>query len=142
MMPEHNEVVMVTLQTQDTSSKTLYLRDDERWVIVKLAVESPHFRKSPRLSQLLFYLSEQTLLGRTHLLTEHNIAVAVFERGPNFDPAADTIVRSHMVRLRQKLGQYAEGEGAAVAFQMSIPRGEYVVLFTRVALEIPTPPAA
>src|ERR1700739_653993 len=87
------------------------LAEDERWLAVQHLIESPYFKKSPRLSALLLYLAEQTLAARTDLLTEYNIAIGVFERGADFDPEVDTIVRSHMVRLRQKLDQFvAENE--------------------------------
>ena len=111
----------------------LDLDQDERWLTIHRIVTSQHFRKSPRLSQLLLYLSEQTLLGRTDLLTEHTIATRVFDREAGFDPGVDTIVRSHMVRLRQKLEQYTEDAGPAASMQVSVPRGEYLVRFHRLA---------
>src|ERR1700745_1910481 len=88
---------------------TLNLAEDERWLTAAQIAESPHFRKSPRLTRLLLYLSEQTLLNRPERLTEHTIAMRVVEREADFNPGMDTIVRSHMVRLRQKLEQYALG---------------------------------
>src|ERR1700742_798982 len=95
------------LSHQQFPPTVLDLAEDERWQTVRRVVDSPHFRKSPRLSRLLLYLSEQTLLDRGELLTEQNIANRVFERKADFNPGVDTIVRSHMVRLRQKLDQYA-----------------------------------
>jgi hypothetical protein len=89
-----------------------FLAGDERWLTIQQVVESPYFKKSPRLRSLLLYLAEQTLAARADLLTEYNIATTVFERTADFDPDVDTIVRSHMVRLRQKLDQYA-GENEA-----------------------------
>lgn len=111
----------------------LDLGEDERWITTQRLVDSPHFRKSPRLSGLLLYLAEQTLLGRTELLTEHNIAVRVFEREADFDPDVDTIVRSHMVRLRQKLDQYAEENRATSSIRVAVPKGEYLARFERIA---------
>lgn len=95
-------------------------------------VNSLHFSKSPRLSQLLLYLAKQTLLERTALLNEQNIAVEVFERGDEFNPSVDTIVRSHMVRLRQRLEQYAS-DFPNDNFRVTIPKGEYIVRFDRTA---------
>jgi hypothetical protein len=111
----------------------LDLSDDERWMITLRIVDSPHFCKSPRLSRLLLYLSEQTLLDRTELLTEHCIAIRVFEREADFDPGVDTIVRSHMVRLRQKLDQYAAENRTDSSMRVTVPKGEYVVRFERIA---------
>jgi len=111
----------------------LDLADDERWMITQRIVDSPHFCKSPRLSRLLLYLSEQTLLDRTELLTEHCIATRVFERESDFDPGVDTIVRSHMVRLRQKLDQYAAENRTDSSMRVAVPKGEYIVRFECIA---------
>ena len=118
----------------------LDLAEDERWLAIQRIVESPHFRKSPRLSRLLLYLSEQTLLSRADLLTELNIAIMVFERDASFDPSVDTIVRSHMVRLRQKLDSYAAENLCSI--RVTIPRGEYIIRFEQTVpaeMEIPPP---
>jgi hypothetical protein len=114
-------------------STTLNLADDERWLTAAQIAESPHFRKSPRLTRLLLYLSEQTLLNRPELLTEHTIAMRVFEREADFNPGMDTIVRSHMVRLRQKLEQYAIDNQGTASMQLGIPKGDYLVRFERFA---------
>lgn len=106
--------------------------EDERWQAVQYVVDSPRFRKSPRLSRLLLYLSEKTLLEQTEFLTEHAIATRVFERNKDFDPGVDTIVRSHMVRLRQKLAQYVEESSVTSTLRVSVPKGEYLVRFERV----------
>jgi hypothetical protein len=111
---------------------TLNLAEDERWLAAKRIVDSPQFRKSPRLSQLLLYLSEQTLLNRTELLTEHTIAIRVFERDAEFNPGVDTIVRSHMVRLRQRLEQHALDNRGTASMQLAIPKGDYLVRFERI----------
>ncbi|WP_035356828.1 winged helix-turn-helix domain-containing protein [Edaphobacter aggregans] len=105
--------------------------DEERWQAVLHIVNSPLFSRSSRLSQLLLYLAEQTLLDRTELLNEQNIATEVFARGDDFDPGVDTIVRSHMVRLRQRLDQYA-ADSQDTVFRVTIPKGEYLVRFDRV----------
>jgi hypothetical protein len=121
---------------------TLDSAEDERWLTIRRVVDSPHFSKSPRLSRLLLYLAGQTLLDRTELLTEHNIATSVFERDAGFNPGVDTIVRSHMVRLRQKLDQYAAENPSAI--RVTVPRGEYLVRFERISpvtADTQTPPS-
>jgi hypothetical protein len=129
------------LLNQLPSRTALDIEGDERWLTVRRMVDLPHLRKSPRLSRLLLYLAEQTLLDRADLLTEHCIATLVFERDAGFDPGVDTIVRSHMVRLRQKLDQYAEENRAALSMRVCIPRGEYLVRFERLAPIAPAPAA-
>ena len=125
------------LLNQLSPQTTLDLADDERWMITQRIVDSPQFCKSPRLSRLLLYLSEQTLFDRTDLLTEHNIAIRVFEREADFDPGVDTIVRSHMVRLRLKLDQYAAENRTDAWMRVAVPKGEYIVRFERIAPFLP-----
>ena len=111
------------------------LDEDERWRLVKRISISAAFVRSPRLAHLLLYLGEQAILDRKYLLTEQSLASAVFDRKTNFDPAADTIVRSQMVRLRQRLEDYFRDEGHSEHLRVSIPKGGYVPVFEE------TPPA-
>jgi DNA-binding winged helix-turn-helix (wHTH) protein len=105
------------------------LQEDDRWLLAKRIADSRSFAKSQRLSHLLLYLCEQYLLGRATELTEQKIASKVFERRERFDPTADTIVRSHVLRLRQKLDTYFGEEGAEQRLRITIPKGGYVPAF-------------
>jgi hypothetical protein len=116
------------------------LAEDERWLTIQHVVESPYFKKSPRLRSLLLYLAEQSLAARTDLLTEYNIATTVFERKADFDPDVDTIVRSHMVRLRQKLDQYAVENETKGSICVTLPKGEYRVRFDQAMPRLPQAP--
>jgi hypothetical protein len=74
-------------------------------------------------------------------LSEQHIACSVFERKGGFDPAVDTIVRSHMLRLRQKLDTYFEEEKIEEPLRITIPGGGYVPAFEDIH-PIPVVPAA
>jgi hypothetical protein len=122
------------------------LEADERWQLAQRVAGSPTFARSSRLPDLLLYLCERSLLGHELLVTEQRIALEVFERTRGFDPAADTIVRSHMLRLRQKLETHFKEEGAKERLRILIPRGGYVPVFEPVitkptAAEIKAAPA-
>lgn len=108
-----------------------YLEGDERWLLAQRIAGSPLLSKSQRLSNLLLYLCQQTLRGNAHLLTEQKIAAQVFQRPSDFDPTVDTIVRSHMVRLRQKVSQYASEQSGKEPLRLLIPKGSYAVIFHR-----------
>lgn len=105
------------------------LDSDPRWLAVRTIIDSPQLCRSPRLCSLLLYLAEHTLRRQPELLTESSIANRVFGRAESFDPGVDTIVRSHMVRLRQKLEQYAEENCGQAGLRVVVPRGEYAVRF-------------
>jgi hypothetical protein len=116
------------------------LYEDDRWLAIQRIVDSSLLRKSPRLSQLLLYLSEKTLLDSPELLSEYQIALGVFKREPDFHPGVDTIVRSHMVRLRQRLDQYEEENLGVESMRVTIPKGEYCVRFEKIVTTRPQPP--
>ena len=84
---------------------------------------------SSRLSAFLLHVSKQTLIGEGGSLNERTIGEAVFERLPGYDPRDDNIVRSHASRLRLRLQDYFQEEGASETLRVSIPRGSYVPVF-------------
>jgi adenylate cyclase len=87
------------------------------------------FANSGRLSQLLKYVGERTLAGEGDQLKEYVVGVEVFERGSNYDPRLDSIVRVEARRLRAKLEEYYRGDGANDPITIEIPRGSYVPMF-------------
>lgn len=77
--------------------------------------------KSDRLCKFLAYVCELSLQGREHEISEVNIGAQLFGR-PNYDPTVDGIVRSHASRMRQRLDQYFEAEGANEPVRLMIPK--------------------
>src|SRR5262249_44233050 len=55
--------------------------------------------------------------------------VEVFERGADFAPKIDPIVRISAGKLRHKLLEYYEGPGAHDVVRISVPKGAYVPVF-------------
>jgi|SRR5579885_1299054 hypothetical protein len=82
-----------------------------------------------RLVQLLEFVVRSTLQGEAPHLKETTIGVAVFGRNPDYDPKADTIVRSQAWRLRSKLRKYYAAEGAGDPVIIDLPLGHYVPEF-------------
>lgn len=74
-------------------------------------------------SALLEYLVECGQRG--HTPKEIEIAAAVFNRGDEFDPSQDSMVRVYAHNLRQKLHQYYAERGGDEPHQITIPKGEY-----------------
>ena len=114
------------------------IRADPRWELVERIVVSATFIKSPRLCSILLFVCELSLLGRDDEISELNIGATVFGRAHNYDPSIDGIVRSHASRLRHRLEQYFNEEGAAETLRLSIPKGGYVPLFEQKRLAWPT----
>jgi hypothetical protein len=114
---------------------------DERWHLVQRIVASPPFQKSGRLRDLLQYITEQTIRGNTHELTEHNLGEAVFHKPAGYSPLEDSSVRVHARQLRLKLHEYFDGVGRDEPLIIEIPKGSYVPTF-RPAKAVETVPVA
>jgi serine/threonine-protein kinase len=91
------------------------------------------------LARLLRYLVEETLAGRANCLKEYTVGVEVFERGSDFDPRIDTIVRTQARRLRGKLAAYYSDTGKTDSLAIELPKGTYVPVFRDVPVERTSP---
>lgn len=65
---------------------------------------------------------------RGHVPKEIEIAADVFNRGKDFDPSQDSMVRVYAHNLRQKLQQYYAEHGDADSPRIGIPKGEYRIV--------------
>jgi hypothetical protein len=108
---------------------------EEERAELQAVLRSPVFARSPALSHLLSYLCEKTFAGATDQIKEYSVALDVFDRLDSFDQDTDSIVRVQANRLRKRLSEYYAGDGAAHAIQITIPVGQYVPFFQRIAQE-------
>ena len=102
---------------------------DDRWQLVQRIVSSPPFHKSGRLRDLFLYITEQTIRGFAHELTEQHIGEAVFHKAMGYSPLEDSSVRVHARQLRLKLHEYFDGVGREEALVVEIPKGAYTPIF-------------
>jgi adenylate cyclase len=91
---------------------------------------SKGFATAGRLSKLLRYVVDRTLAGETDQLKEYSVGIEVFERDEKYDPRLDSIVRVEAGRLRTKLDEYYNGEGAASPIRIGLPKGGYSAQFS------------
>lgn len=99
------------------------------WAAVERIQNSRAMSDCPRLMQFFRFVVASTLRGEAMHLKETIIGVAVFGRSPDYDPKADTIVRSQAWRLRSKLRKYYSSEGANEPIIIDVPIGHYVPTF-------------
>jgi hypothetical protein len=78
-----------------------------------------------RLSLLFNYLIEEELAGRGDRLKAYSIAIDVFNRGEDFDPSIDSLVRVEMLRLRRALGSYRPPRRATPRATIKLVKGSY-----------------
>ena len=92
---------------------------------------SSGFSNSERLRELLRYTVKEAMEGRGASLKESVLGVTVFGRKPGFDSDANSIVRVEFARLRKKLEQYYQGEGAHERWRILFRKGSYAPEFVR-----------
>jgi hypothetical protein len=98
---------------------------------LKTVLESKGFSRAPTLANLLSYLCEKLFAGEANQIKEYSIAVEAFRRGESFDQDSDSIVRVEANRLRRRLADYYNGDGAQNRIRITIPLGQYVPRFER-----------
>jgi hypothetical protein len=96
---------------------------------VTSVLASATFARSPRMARLLRYLSDKIFAGESDQIKEYSIAVDLLGRPPSFDPSEDAIARVEVHRLRKKLKEFYEYEGAEHRVRIIIPSGSYVPIF-------------
>ncbi len=105
---------------------------------LNLVLGSQLFSRSPGLAHLLSYLCEKSFAGESDQIKEYSVAVDVFGRRESFDQDSDSIVRVQANRLRKRLAEYYDHEGAVHPIHITIPVGQYVPVFEeRSSMEAP-----
>lgn len=92
-------------------------------------IDSPVFHGSGVSRKLLSYLGERSLAGRVDDLKEYTIGVEALGRPEGYDPQIDPSVRVQISRLRKRLQDYYEGEGAEDALMIELPRRQFALRF-------------
>jgi serine/threonine-protein kinase len=100
-------------------------------------LSSPQFVQAAALSRFLRFVVEASQAGQT--VKEYPIGVEVFNRGKDFDPRIDTIVRVQAAKLRSKLLEYYSSVGAEDPIVISLPKGGYA---PEIRERAPSAPAA
>jgi hypothetical protein len=92
-------------------------------------VESDVFRRSARMERFLMVAAERALSGHAEDLKEYSLGRDVFNRGEDYDPRTDSIVRVEAQRLRRKLREYYQSDGCHDPVIVEIHPGSYVPRF-------------
>jgi len=96
---------------------------------IEKLVASHALHGSESLCKLLRYLGKQALEHPGTAVKEYQIATEVFGRQADFDPQLDSMVRVQAGRLRTKLAEYYNTEGATDRIVVELPKGNYAVAF-------------
>jgi len=116
-----------TLHTSEVPLIPLFEKREELGRILT----SRLFSNSPKKTRFLDFVCEQTFIGNGEKLNEYQIGVEVYERGVDFNPQRDPIVRVQAHEIRRLLKKYYEEDGKNSPIRMDLPAGHYVPIFTR-----------
>lgn len=97
-------------------------------------LSSKIFFSSLRSQNFLRYEVEKSLLNGS-APKEYEIALEVFDRRADYDPAVDATVRVEASRLRSRLREYYDTEGRLDPIHIDIPKGGYAAVFAHHGLE-------
>src|SRR5215471_7916880 len=92
-------------------------------------LNTPPLVSSPSLSRFLRYVVEETAAGRGGAIKEYTLGLNVFDRGDEFNPRLDPIVRVQARNLRSRLEKYYETQGVTDPIRIELPKGTYVPVF-------------
>jgi len=116
-----------TLHAQEVSLIPLFEKREE----LSRILSSKFLSNSPKKTRFLEFVCEQTFVGNGDKLNEYQIGVEVYERGVDFNPQRDPIVRVQAHEIRRLLKKYYEEDGKMSPLRMDLPAGHYVPIFTR-----------
>jgi hypothetical protein len=98
----------------------------DRRALVRRVLASPGFAHSDALRSFLLFVTEHAINGTPDQIKEHRIGAEVLGRKPDYDPAADNIVRVRAHELRERLARYFNTTGSDELLEITIPKGSYV----------------
>lgn len=105
------------------------LTNQEKYVLLENILKHPDFTSSATYKKLLKYLVESTI--NNIQIKEYSIALEVFEKDAEFNPAEDSSVRVYVSNLRKKLENYYNNSGKKAKYRIQIPAGHYEVEFVK-----------
>ena len=101
----------------------------ERRALLQRVLWSAQVAKSTRIREFLEYVCQQALQDPSAEIHEQEIGCRVFGRSPQYDTAADNVVRVTASQARKKLEQYFSSQGATEPYILEIPKGGYNPVF-------------
>jgi adenylate cyclase len=107
--------------------------EDQVRAALDRVLAAPGFVNATRLSRFLRFAVEKSISGAGSELKEYLLGVEVFDRGQDFDPRLDPIVRVEAGRLRGKLQEYYEGGGQSDPVRIVFRKGSYAPSFEMAA---------
>src|SRR5215831_11691640 len=110
--------------------------EDQKQEVTRI-LHSPQFRRAPKLQRFLELVWDYHFQNRTDQITEFIIATQAFGKGPDFEPAEDSLVRVQAREVRRRLREYYQNDGKSSCLILDIPVGHYAPVFTSIEIAPP-----
>src|SRR5690242_2441532 len=94
--------------------------------LVRQVADSDAFRAAPTMRALLLYLWEH----QGEPISEYAIATEALGRSADFDAKVDSTVRVQVARLRARLKEFYQANGADFPLRLSLPLGRHELEWT------------
>lgn len=89
-------------------------------------LSSRYFGNCPRSQRFLAYVVNHVVSGSPEIIKEFALGLEVFDKGQQFDPRVDCVVRVQARRVRQRLLAYYTEDGRFDPIIVHLPQGTYV----------------
>ena len=124
--------MVTTLVPLESKTELLYTEQEKTTINQQLEriLASPAFSSSKRYPSFLRFVTSHALEARHDLLKERTLGIEVFGRDPDYDTAADPIVRVTAAEIRKRIEQYYQEPGHEGELRFSLPSGSYIPLFS------------
>jgi hypothetical protein len=96
---------------------------------------SQHFSESKRYPSFLRFVTTRALQAPAEPLKERTLGAELFGRDPDYDTAADPIVRVTAAEIRKRIEHYYQEPGHEAELRFSLPSGSYLPQFATVPPE-------
>ena len=90
---------------------------------------TPYFSHSKRFPAFMRSVVQHALAGNADQLKERTLGVEIFGRTPDYDTAADPIVRVTAAEIRKRIAQYYQEPGREQEIRITLPAGSYAPHF-------------
>src|SRR5258708_24335636 len=127
MAPLQRDADVVTLLLNECNEAPVVSEREQYLLQIEKLVNSHVLHGSESLCKLLRYLAKHALDHPGQPIKEYQIATEVFARSGDFDPQVDSMVRVQAGRLRAKLSEYYNSDGAEDAVVVELPKGTYIL---------------
>jgi hypothetical protein len=113
---------------------------EEQRAEVERILHAPQFRRAPKLQRFVQLICDYQFRNQPAEINEYVIATQAFDKGPEFDPTEDSLVRVQAREVRRRLREYYQEEGKSSRWILDIPAGHYTPVFTSTVTPAEQPP--